>query len=46
MVRAILGLPTAPGADEADALAIALCHAHTRGLGSRLQSARLRVVRR
>ncbi len=47
MVRAILALPAPPGADEADALAIALCHAHSRGLGARLgAAARLRVVRR
>ncbi|WP_210394881.1 crossover junction endodeoxyribonuclease RuvC [Motiliproteus sediminis] len=29
MVRSILGLPGTPQADAADALAIALCHAHT-----------------
>ena len=32
MMRALLALPTTPGADEADALAIALCHAHSRQL--------------
>jgi crossover junction endodeoxyribonuclease RuvC len=30
MVRALLALPAAPQADAADALAVALCHAHTR----------------
>jgi crossover junction endodeoxyribonuclease RuvC len=47
MVRALLKLPSAPGQDEADALAIALCHAHSRCLATRLAtSTRLRVVRR
>ena len=47
MVRAILALAASPVADEADALAVALCHAHSRVLGARLGSAaRLRVVRR
>lgn len=47
MVRAILQLPGPLAADEADALAVALCHAHTRPLGARLAAAsRLRVVRR
>ena len=47
MVRALLRLTSAPGPDEADALAVALCHAHTRPLGARLiASTRLRVVRR
>jgi len=46
MVRAILGLTASPAADEADALAVAICHAHTRALGARLGVARLRVVRR
>ena len=30
MVRVLLALPEAPPADEADALAVALCHAHSR----------------
>ncbi|MCB1842244.1 MAG: crossover junction endodeoxyribonuclease RuvC [Halioglobus sp.] len=30
MVRVLLGLPAAPAEDAADALAAALCHAHTR----------------
>jgi crossover junction endodeoxyribonuclease RuvC len=47
MVRALLKLSSKPMADEADALAVALCHAHTRPLGARLAAAaRLRVVRR
>jgi crossover junction endodeoxyribonuclease RuvC len=47
MVRAILQLPAPLAADEADALAVALCHAHTRPLGARLAAASgLRVVRR
>lgn len=32
MVRALLALPRAPVADAADALACALCHAHSRSL--------------
>lgn len=46
MVRALLQIPAPLAADEADALAIALCHAHSRPLGSRLATAQLRVVRR
>ena len=47
MVRALLQPPAPLAADEADALAVALCHAHTRPLGARLAAAtRLRVVRR
>jgi len=47
MVRALLKLSVSLAADEADALAVALCHAHTRPLESRLAgAARLRVVRR
>lgn len=50
MVRALLGISTALVADEADALAIALCHAHTRPLAAqlvgRLGAMRMRVVRR
>ncbi len=35
MVRRLLSLPAAPGADAADALACAICHAHGgQGLGS------------
>jgi crossover junction endodeoxyribonuclease RuvC len=32
MVRILLGLPAAPQADAADALAIAICHVNTSGL--------------
>lgn len=47
MVRALLQLPAIPGADAADALAVAICHAHSRSLAERFVTAgRLRVVRR
>lgn len=47
MVRALLKLPAALAPDEADALAVALCHAHSRPLAARLAvTTRLRVVRR
>lgn len=36
MVCALLGLSAAPQADAADALAVALCHAHTQGSLGRL----------
>jgi len=36
MVTALLGLPAAPGADAADALACAICHAHTAGARERI----------
>lgn len=39
MVRALLRLPVPPQADEADALAVALCHSHTRQLLARLPAA-------
>ena len=35
MVRVLLSLPETPPADEADALAVALCHAHSRDLLAR-----------
>lgn len=35
MTRVLLALPTMPGEDEADALAIALCHAHSMGIPAR-----------
>jgi crossover junction endodeoxyribonuclease RuvC len=35
MVRILLALPNEPGEDEADALAIALCHAHSMGIPAR-----------
>lgn len=37
MVRVLLSLPEAPRADEADALAVALCHAHSRDLLARMR---------
>jgi crossover junction endodeoxyribonuclease RuvC len=39
MVRVLLSLPVLPGEDEADALAIALCHAHSMGIPSRQRAA-------
>lgn len=39
MVRILLGLAAAPGEDEADALAIALCHAHSMGIPARRRAA-------
>jgi len=44
MVRRLLDLPGAPGADAADALACAICHAHA-GLGLGAISTRGRRVR-
>ncbi len=35
MVRLLLHLPTAPGTDASDALAVALCHAHTLAMPER-----------
>jgi crossover junction endodeoxyribonuclease RuvC len=47
MVRSLLRLHAGLAPDEADALAVALCHAHSRPLTSRLAGASpLRVVRR
>lgn len=47
MVRALLRLPVLPAADEADALAVAICHAHGRALAGRLAAGSgLRVIRR
>ncbi|MCC7258697.1 MAG: crossover junction endodeoxyribonuclease RuvC [Gammaproteobacteria bacterium] len=47
MVRALLKLPDALAPDEADALAVAICHAHSRPLAGRLaRLGALRVVRR
>ena len=37
MVRLLLALPEAPQADEADALAVALCHAHSREMLARMR---------
>ncbi|NNF51443.1 MAG: crossover junction endodeoxyribonuclease RuvC [Gammaproteobacteria bacterium] len=39
MVRMLLSLKTAPQADAADALAVAICHAHTRLTAGRLAAA-------
>lgn len=39
MVRILLNLPQPPGEDEADALAIALCHAHSMGIPQRKRAA-------
>jgi crossover junction endodeoxyribonuclease RuvC len=36
MIRALLALGERPGADAADALAVAVCHAHARRLGALL----------
>ena len=40
MVTALLKLPEAPPQDAADALALALCHMHTRRFAMRLEGAR------
>lgn len=40
MVRAILSLADEPPPDEADALAVAICHAHSRRVGGVLESLR------
>ena len=37
MVRVLLSLPEAPRTDEADALAVALCHAHSREALARMR---------
>ena len=39
MVRMLLALKTSPAPDAADALAVAICHAHTRLTASRLAAA-------
>jgi crossover junction endodeoxyribonuclease RuvC len=39
MVRILLALDEQPGEDEADALAIALCHAHSMGIPQRKRAA-------
>jgi crossover junction endodeoxyribonuclease RuvC len=49
MIRTLLGLAERPGADAADALAVAVCHAHARRLALLAQQAdtvRVRVVSR
>lgn len=40
MVRTILGLSKAPPSDASDALAVAICHAHSVRAATRLRSAR------
>ena len=45
MVKALLNLPAAPAEDAADALACALCHAHSRTLKLQTQKA-LQGIRR
>jgi crossover junction endodeoxyribonuclease RuvC len=45
MMRALLGLGELPGPDEADALAVALCHAHTRSLAAHITGAAAGAVR-
>jgi crossover junction endodeoxyribonuclease RuvC len=49
MIRTLLGLAERPGADAADALAVAVCHAHARRLAVLVQQAdtvRVRVASR
>jgi crossover junction endodeoxyribonuclease RuvC len=46
MIRALLGLPGTPQADAADALAVALCHAHTDQTLSRLTAKALPLTGR
>ena len=38
MVQLLLSLPEAPPTDEADALALAICHAHTQGTLGRVEA--------
>ena len=46
MVKTLLGLPKVPAQDAADALAIALCHAHSRPMHSRTRAALDRAMSR
>ena len=39
MVQRLLGLPESPQSDEADALGLALCHAHSRELAAKVAAA-------
>lgn len=39
MVKILMNLPENAQEDASDALAVAICHAHSRGLGDRLQAA-------
>jgi crossover junction endodeoxyribonuclease RuvC len=43
MIRTLLGLAARPGADAADALAVAVCHAHARRLGTLAQQGGVRL---
>jgi crossover junction endodeoxyribonuclease RuvC len=45
MIRTLLSLAVRPGADAADALAVAVCHAHTRRLLVLAQQAAVTRVR-
>ncbi|PLX79905.1 MAG: crossover junction endodeoxyribonuclease RuvC [Desulfuromonas sp.] len=42
MIRVLLNLPEPPQEDAADALAVAICHAHSHALNDRLQQTALR----
>ncbi|OKY28019.1 crossover junction endodeoxyribonuclease RuvC [Thalassotalea sp. PP2-459] len=46
MVKSILKLPATPQADAADALAVALCHAHSHDSISKLSGQATKMVRR
>jgi crossover junction endodeoxyribonuclease RuvC len=46
MVKVLLGLPKVPAQDAADALAIALCHAHTRPMRESARAALARAAAR
>jgi crossover junction endodeoxyribonuclease RuvC len=45
MVKSLLSLPEIAQEDASDALAVAICHAHSYGLAGRLQAAALRERR-
>ena len=42
MVQRLLGLPSCPGVDEADALAVAICHGHGHSARGRVRSSQAR----
>ena len=44
MIKVLLSLPSTPQQDAADALATALCHAHTQGTLARVEVAKRRVL--
>ena len=46
MVKSILSLPASPQADAADALAVALCHAHSHDSLSKMAGQATKTVRR